>query len=243
MKSHVLIEHLSHTSIARAVIDSAADAVKIHLGELDNLYGMADMAKLEEPTPPPFPLCLFELDAQEFTIWVLVDEHDSKLVMRYFVHSPAGLLDTCSKGETFSIDKKTGIGGYFREGGFHGGELESALHSEATTIMTLLAQAFEVIACSNVTFMDNSAPKHLNRKRKAKNKPPISSFKTLHLIVPTSGDVVKGTATGDRTGPRIHLRRGHIRRLPSGQKIWVQAAVVGNKKLGIVNKDYSLSIH
>lgn len=41
--------------------------------------------------------------------------------------------------------------------------------------------------------------------------------------------------------PREHLRRGHIRRLQSGSKTWVNATVVSaNKGAGVVSKDYRL---
>ena len=52
------------------------------------------------------------------------------------------------------------------------------------------------------------------------------------------GDVAHaiGAPVVDRNGPREHLRRGHVRRLPDGRKTWVQACVVGSRALGVVRK-------
>ena len=55
---------------------------------------------------------------------------------------------------------------------------------------------------------------------------------------------VKSKALAIRTGthesPRQHLRRGHIRRLESGN-IWVNACVVGNSEKGVIKKSYNVA--
>lgn len=43
---------------------------------------------------------------------------------------------------------------------------------------------------------------------------------------------------GTHASPRLHLRRGHARQYAEGKYCWVQPHVVGNKKLGMVHKDY-----
>ena len=44
---------------------------------------------------------------------------------------------------------------------------------------------------------------------------------------------------GTHASPRVHLRRGHIRKIADGRTVWVQACVVGSKH-GMVLKDYKL---
>lgn len=100
------------------------------------------------------------------------------------------------------------------------------------------ASVFNLLQCVNVRTVDNPAPVKLNAKRKARGKLPLYSFKTLHLAVPnlrSEGLVLGGT----HASPRLHLRRGHVRHLGEGRRVWVQACVVGSGP-GVVEKDYRL---
>ena len=46
---------------------------------------------------------------------------------------------------------------------------------------------------------------------------------------------------GNHASPRMHLRRGHLRRLPN-KVVWVKEAMVNAKsQIGVVDKDYCLS--
>jgi len=100
------------------------------------------------------------------------------------------------------------------------------------------AHIFQILHCTNIETKDNPPPLALNKKRIARGKVPLYSFKTLHIKVPNE----RHTSTpqgGTHASPRVHLRRGHIRRLAPGQDIWVQPCVVGSKH-GLVEKDYAL---
>lgn len=78
----------------------------------------------------------------------------------------------------------------------------------------------------------------MNMKREKKGKQPIFSYKVL-VVDPGNTKSVRGGGKGTHASPRVHLRRGHIRRLPKGN-IWVNAAVVGDKSKGMVVKDYAV---
>jgi hypothetical protein len=78
-----------------------------------------------------------------------------------------------------------------------------------------------------------------NQRRVRDGKLPI--YETRVLIIHTPRETVTRSEanTGQlRASPRQHLRRGHIRRLPDGRKIWVQAAVVGSVEKGRIDKSY-----
>jgi len=95
---------------------------------------------------------------------------------------------------------------------------------------------FYVLGCSNVELIDHPAPKALNKKRERSGKMPILEFKTLTLKL----DGKRGVGprgTGTHASPRVHLRRGHVRQLQSGKRVWVQPCVVGSNH-GMVLKDY-----
>lgn len=100
------------------------------------------------------------------------------------------------------------------------------------------ASVFNVLQCVNVRTLDNPAPEKLNAKRVARGKLPLYSFKTLHLHVPNERRQ-SAHLGGTHASPRLHLRRGHIRRLGEGRSIWVQSCIVGSGP-GVVEKDYRL---
>jgi hypothetical protein len=106
----------------------------------------------------------------------------------------------------------------------------------------LMVRAIAVINCSNVQLVDSPEKKWINKQRQRKGKLPLFTYKTLHIKTSKRVDE-KWRGAGTHASPRVHLRRGHIRRLPSGKTVWVQPCVVGDKNRGIVHKDYSVSAH
>jgi len=97
--------------------------------------------------------------------------------------------------------------------------------------------------CSNVYVKDVTAPKFLNRKRAKKNKVPFFEYKILEVKSEEKLVVVNDEPIRHHRSPRIHLRRGHIRRYKSGLCTYVSPCVVGNKKRGMVAKSYSMEVH
>lgn len=93
-----------------------------------------------------------------------------------------------------------------------------------------------VLQCSNV-HVERSKPKNAGKKIKAAL--PFDTYHILTIDVPNkAGD---GAAIGGHRSPREHLRRGHIRRLADGRRIWVNATVVAaGRGAGVVTKDYSV---
>lgn len=98
---------------------------------------------------------------------------------------------------------------------------------------------FAVMACSNVRTRDHKPDAALNKKRAKAGKVPLVSYKTLEIVVPNTRYEGGGSGGGTHASPRVHLRRGHIRKIADGRTVWVQACVVGSKH-GMVLKDYKL---
>ena len=127
------------------------------------------------------------------------------------------------------------------DGSFH---YERIGYDERNTEFAILMHAramnlFYILGCSNVDTADNPAPAALNKKRSKAGKFPVLEYKTLILKLDaqrTSGQAAGGT----HASPRVHLRRGHVRRLESGRRVWVQACVVGSTH-GMILKDYKIS--
>ena len=102
-----------------------------------------------------------------------------------------------------------------------------------------VVQACSVINCANVTTAEVSAPAALNKKRQEKGKQPFFSYKVLQLS-DERREAGKGGAGGNHASPRMHLRRGHLRRLES-KVVWVRPAMANaGTSPGAVLKDYAV---
>lgn len=100
------------------------------------------------------------------------------------------------------------------------------------------------VNCLNVKLGTVPAPAKLNAKRLKAGKLPFYESKVLEL--PSAPVAERGSAAGDssdasRSGPRMHLRRGHPRRLQSGKVTYVRAALVGSAHEGQVQKTYKVT--
>lgn len=100
----------------------------------------------------------------------------------------------------------------------------------------VLLQFLNVLQCSNVKFETSHA------KRGAKVKKGAFPFDSYKIItIETHGKKSNGIAPGMPGSVRTmreHLRRGHIRVLQSGLKVWVNAAVVNAGIGGKITNDY-----
>lgn len=104
----------------------------------------------------------------------------------------------------------------------------------------MLLQACAILNCANVKTDSLPASKDLNRKRVARGKQPFFEYKVLQLK-DEAGPSGGGSNGGSHSSPRMHLRRGHIRNLASGNSVWVRPAVVNKgSSRGVIEKDYSL---
>lgn len=105
----------------------------------------------------------------------------------------------------------------------------------------VLIQACSVINCQNITTASVEPPVALNKKRQAKGKQPFFTYKVLQIT--DSRQSASGSAReGTHASPRMHLRRGHLRRYPD-KTVWVRPSMVNaEKNNGFVVKDYSVSI-
>ncbi|WP_156901452.1 hypothetical protein [Azohydromonas australica] len=113
----------------------------------------------------------------------------------------------------------------------------------ASDEVTMMIQACSVLNCANVTTVDMRAEPVINRKRIARGKQPFFSYKVLQLSAEPQTHAVATVAgeKGTHASPRMHLRRGHLRRLES-KSIWVRHTMVNaGSKLGAVVKDYRIN--
>lgn len=110
------------------------------------------------------------------------------------------------------------------------------LHDDMVSEARVLLGFLNTLACSNVEVVRSSA----GSTRKAMGKKGALPFDDYHLLMVRSRvDANAGCPqAGSHRSPREHLRRGHIRRLQDGRKLWVNATIVNPGVGGKVQKDY-----
>lgn len=102
-----------------------------------------------------------------------------------------------------------------------------------------LAVFLTVLNCANVRRIKHDPPEALQKARSRRGRLPLFSFWTLDISL--ARDEQAKALGGSHASPRLHLRRGHSREHHSGKWCWVNPHTVGNKKLGIVHKDYNVN--
>ncbi|MBK9294907.1 MAG: hypothetical protein IPM57_10795 [Oligoflexia bacterium] len=109
----------------------------------------------------------------------------------------------------------------------------------AADFMLMFAELLTALSCKNVEqTIIQKADKALNDRRVKSGKLPLLEERILTIKVNKKvGNT--GTGGGNHQSPRQHLRRGHIRRLESGN-IWVKSCVVGDAAKGVINKQYKV---
>lgn len=108
-----------------------------------------------------------------------------------------------------------------------------------TQSVSCVLSFLNALACSNVR-VQASHPKKAGKK--VKTALPFDTYHVLTIDVPGRA-CERGGPTGPHRAPREHLRRGHIRRLADGRRIWVNATVVAaGRGAGVVKKDYALRL-
>jgi hypothetical protein len=109
----------------------------------------------------------------------------------------------------------------------------ASVFRDGVTVLSFL----NALACSNVR-IEQSLPRKAGKKVKAAL--PFDAYHVLTIDVPGRPGERNGIGGAHRS-PREHLRRGHIRRLADGRRIWVNATVVAaGRGAGVVTKAYAL---
>ena len=74
-----------------------------------------------------------------------------------------------------------------------------------------------------------------NRRKFAAGKMPTYDWRTVVIGPKTARGESQG---GTHASPRLHDRRGHLRRLANGKNVWVKSCKVGDASKGVVFHDY-----
>lgn len=110
----------------------------------------------------------------------------------------------------------------------------------ASAVAESLLSMLSALACSNVTaeIAERADPK-VNARRIRAGKLPIWETRILTVLCPRHA-INRTGQQGERASPRQHLRRGHVRHLADGRRIWIQPALVGDPANGRIRKFYQV---
>lgn len=179
----------------------------------------------------PFPTCWFEGEA-------ITGDDGTKAII--------GMLATEIPGTSYAVEALV----FMRYGGRWALMLASSFNHDAEVgvmnadhdvisgtsyAMYALKVFCSAINCTNVEKREHAPDAALQKARTKKGKAPIFSYWTLEIKGRSDGGSVLGGTHADH---RVHLCRGHIKRRKTGN-FWWQPHVRGNKKLGMVHKDYN----
>lgn len=76
-----------------------------------------------------------------------------------------------------------------------------------------------------------------NRRKIQQGKAPTFGWTTVYIEPAKQRSDSKG---GTHASPRLHDRRGHLRRLTTGKNVWVKACKVGDASKGAIFHDYKI---
>jgi hypothetical protein len=186
---------------------------------------------------PPFPLTWWEVEMpnSKYVEGILV-RHDAEL------NRTTGDIFSCWSGKW--IDQGVRLllqpdsspqeaAEFFYPDAYLGGMHDAKEFALYGTMHLISACALLISKEALVT--TEAAPAALNAKRKASGKQPLFEHKTitvpaLNRTAPPDG--------GTHASPRLHWRRGHVRKLPAGYMVAVRPCLVGLAERGIITKDY-----
>lgn len=112
-----------------------------------------------------------------------------------------------------------------------------------TSVKLFGAWVMAALGCLNSEGLETKttqAPKYINSARERKGKTPI--FSLHHVAIDLTKVRMPGLKSADmaHASPRLHWRRGHIRRLAAGRMTIVRPCLVGDPQLGTISHDYRI---
>jgi hypothetical protein len=121
-------------------------------------------------------------------------------------------------------------------------KLVDANLGQATHSAQRVLQSLVCLETKHVRITDEAAPENLNKAREKRGACPISGHKIV--TIDTSSAVVEmSDRSGTHASPRLHWRRGHVRRLPDGNKTKVKPCLVGDPAAARVSQEWRARAH
>ena len=154
-------------------------------------------------------------------------------------HSTDSTLVQCWKGPSGTRPRLAQMFYKVTDGGIKYGPMDNQPlpEDEARMILGFLAAWYRALVSGCEASHPEVAQTFTNRRKIAAGKKPSYDWRTV-IIEPQKPK--SESLGGTHASPRLHDRRGHLRKLASGKSVWVKQCKVGKAELGTVFHDYEV---
>lgn len=127
-----------------------------------------------------------------------------------------------------------------KDGLLHAGNLdgEHIDPKDKEMMLRLVALWYGTLNQSSDAYKPSVKMSFTNRRKIAEGKTPTFDWVTVKVEPAKPKADYQG---GTHASPRLHDRRGHLRKLPSGKTCWVKPCKVGDASKGVVFHDYKVT--
>lgn len=224
----------------KMVAEAGLDPVEMHWFDATGCFtdGSTESQEALHEYRPPFPRCMVcwegtSRNYQRMRVWLLMagDDPHEGIVMTVW-RQPAGQAPVSSPSMVYLIDD-----GMIRYGP---ADDDVAIDkTEAEMVLGFVSAWYGSLARRNEAYMPVVANTFTNRRKVAQGKIPTYDWHTvvIEAVAPRSEH-----AGGTHASPRLHDRRGHLRRLRNGKNVWVKACKVGDASRGVIFHDYKMEV-
>ena len=108
---------------------------------------------------------------------------------------------------------------------------------ESEAMFGFLTMWYRSLLSNCEAYIPTEQNKAINARRIAKGKKPLYDWRTV-IVSPKKSQAE--SLGGTHASPRLHDRRGHLRKYRSGKTGWVKPCKVGNSEIGTVFHDYEV---
>ena len=117
--------------------------------------------------------------------------------------------------------------------------LDDQIYLDMKAALDALIEFCLTVNCENVEQSVLHPSEALNKRREERGGEPFDSYRLLTIPGLSAGE--GGGLGGSHGSPKLHLRRGHLRRLATGRVTWVRHTLVGDAKKGVAEKTYKVT--
>jgi len=225
-------------STMKWMVDGGIDIANYHWFDIT---GLPDQTMVQQnwllEYRPPFEKCMVcwqahsKRDNQIYNLMIMIEGDQPS----------EGIMVTVFRGKLGTDPFVSTPLVYIIEDGFvrYGAVDENVVIKEHDGEMTLgfIAGWYRSLAQGCNAYVPSVAQTFTNKRKIAQGKLPTYDWRTV-IIEPTKPkSEFKG---GTHASPRLHDRRGHLRRLRSGKNVWVRPCKVGDANLGVIFHDYKI---
>jgi len=185
---------------------------------------------------PPFEKCMVVFQGKttsgkqmEMFMAVSGNDPDDGIVLSMWLYA-AGSKPIARPLMVYSVDK-----GNIRYNTVD--EEEKINDTDATMILGFVSAWYGSMAKNAKSYKPVARNTFTNIRKAKQGKLPTYDWTTIYIEPTALRLESKG---GTHAAPRLHDRRGHLRRLKNGKNVWVRSCKVGLANLGSVFHDYAI---